>query len=242
VELRYVDTQAATNVLGDRQVEVVLSTNRLARDGHIFEPRGCQLENYRANPIVLWQHQPEVPVGLCSGVRVANGDSLVGLVTFAPKGVSEKADEICGLVKSGVVSGVSVGMQPIDAEPLDPSMGSRGGMRVTSWELLEISFVALPSDVGAGVSARSSESIRREFEAVRSWAASVAPPILLTPNQQWEAERQRALRARAASQPVDDREQRRRDLAALERAGKELGVDDAMPSRRTRRRKRPYGL
>jgi HK97 family phage prohead protease len=144
---------AQINTLGENEVEVIISTSALARDGHILEPSGCDLSNYRANPIVLWQHNPDVPVGRAPNVTV-EGDKIRARITFAPTGISAKADEVRGLVKSGIVSGVSVGFDVIDAEPLDPKQ-PRGGQRFTKWELLECSFCSVPADPGAAVTARA---------------------------------------------------------------------------------------
>ncbi len=130
--------------LGPREVGVVASTDQLARDGHILEPRGISLDNYRRNPIVLWTHDITQPVGAATAVAV-EGRSLAARIEFAPAGASAVADEICSLVKSGVIKGVSVGFDPIDVEPIDPKMGSRGGLHITTSELLEISFCAIPS-------------------------------------------------------------------------------------------------
>ena len=144
---------AQINTLGENEVEVIISTSALARDGHILEPSGCDLTNYRANPIVLWQHNPDVPVGRAPDL-VVDGDKIRARITFAPLGISQKADEVRGLVKSGIVSGVSVGFDVIDAEPLDPKQ-PRGGQRFTKWELLECSFCSVPADPGAAVTARA---------------------------------------------------------------------------------------
>jgi HK97 family phage prohead protease len=144
---------AQINALGENEVEVIISTSTLARDGHILEPSGCDLTNYRVNPIVLWQHNPDVPVGRATDL-VVEGDKIRARITFAPVGISQKADEVRGLVKNGIVSGVSVGFDVIDAEPLDPKQ-PRGGQRFTKWELLECSFCSVPADPGAAVTARA---------------------------------------------------------------------------------------
>ena len=41
---------AQINALGENEVEVIISTSALARDGHILEPSGCDLTNYRPIP------------------------------------------------------------------------------------------------------------------------------------------------------------------------------------------------
>ena len=145
--------QTQVTEIGDDEVEVVMSTGAIARDGHILVPGGADLAQYRANPVVLWQHDPGQPVGTAEGVRV-DGDKIVARIRFAPLGVSEVADRTCGLVKSGVIGAVSVGFDPTEGEPLDPAR-PRGGQRFTGWELLECSFVSVPADTGAVVTARA---------------------------------------------------------------------------------------
>lgn len=144
---------AEINQLGEREIEVVMSTAVLARDGHILVPGGCRLENYRANPIVLWSHNPDLPIGNAPDV-VVEPDKIRARIVFAPEGISAKADEVCGLMKSGVVRAVSVGFNPIDGEALNPAK-PRGGQRFTDWELLELSAVSVPSDPDALVTARA---------------------------------------------------------------------------------------
>jgi HK97 family phage prohead protease len=139
--------------VGDDEVDVIMSTGVIARDGHILVPSGVDLTKYRANPMVLWQHLPEEPVGRAMRVRV-EGDKIVARIRFAPLGVSDVADRIRGLVKSGIITTVSVGFEPTEAEPLDPAK-PRGGQRFTAWELLECSFVSVPADTGAVVTARA---------------------------------------------------------------------------------------
>jgi len=142
--------------LGENEVEVIISTSAIARDGHILEPAGCDLTNYRANPIVLWQHNPDTPVGRAADL-VVEGDRIRARILFAPAGISAKADEVRGLVKTGIVSGVSVGFDVLDSEPLDPKK-PYGGQRFTKWELLECSFCSVPADPGAAVTARTASS------------------------------------------------------------------------------------
>ena len=139
--------------LADDEVEVIISTAALARDGHVREPTGCDLTNYRANPVVLWQHNPDQPVGRATDL-VVEGDRIRARITFAPSGISPKADEVRGLVKNGIVSGISVGFDVLDGEPLDPKK-PRSGQRFTKWELLECSFCSVPVDPGASVTARA---------------------------------------------------------------------------------------
>ena len=142
--------------VGEDEVEVVIATGDIARDGHILVPGGVDLTNYLRNPVVLWQHSPDDPVGNAENVRV-EGDKIVARVRFAPTGISEVADRTRGLVKSGVIQAVSVGFEPLDGLPLDPAK-PRGGQRFTKWDLLEFSFVSVPADTGAIVTARAADA------------------------------------------------------------------------------------
>lgn len=144
---------AEISALGDNEVLIRMSTGDRARDGHILDPGGCVLDNYRANPIQLWQHDPNEPVGTNSDIAIAGG-CIEARTTFAPPGISATADKVRGLVKAGVVRAVSIGFEILDATPIDPARPC-GGLHATSWELLECSFVSVPADTGAVVTARA---------------------------------------------------------------------------------------
>ena len=121
---------AAVNGVGDDEVAVVISTAERARDGHELIPQGCQLANYRRNPIVLWQHDPDQPIGNAEQVAIGAGQ-ITARIRFAPTGISHKADEVRGLMKAGVVRAVLVGFDPITMTPLDPGE-PRGGQRISA--------------------------------------------------------------------------------------------------------------
>lgn len=145
--------RAQITPVGEDEVDVVMSTASLARDGHVLVPQGCRLENYQANPIVLWSHDPDCPIGNVTDIAV-DAHEIRARIKFAPLGISQKADEIRGLMKAGVVRAVSVGFDPLEGEPLDPKK-PRGGQRFTDWELLELSGVSVGADTGALVTQRA---------------------------------------------------------------------------------------
>ena len=88
---RFVPSTITT--LGDREIEIRMSTAQRARDGHILEPQGCDLTNYLANPIVLFAHDTTKPVGTASDVAIMP-DCIRAKVTFAPEGISTLARKI----------------------------------------------------------------------------------------------------------------------------------------------------
>jgi HK97 family phage prohead protease len=149
----------AMQELGEREVAVIASTDQLARDGHIVIPSGIDVSAFRNTPTVLFNHNPEKPVGAATHVGVEAG-MLGARIRFADAGLSATADEVCALVKSGVLSGISIGFLPRESEPINPREPF-GGLRITACDLLEISVVAVPADTGARVVARSFSTSRR---------------------------------------------------------------------------------
>jgi HK97 family phage prohead protease len=166
--------------LGPRELGVVASTSQLGRDGHEIVPEGIDLSAYRKNPIVLWQHMPEMPVGIATAIGVREG-ALMARLEFAPEGVSPIADQICSLTKASILAGISIGFDPKESSPLDPNR-PRGGQRFTKVELLEISVVAIPADSGAGIVQRSALPVRaalyRSLQAVPASAVERVAALL----------------------------------------------------------------
>ena len=161
--------------VGENEVQVVISTSALAADGDIWMTQGVDLTRYRANPIWLWDHQPQVPIGRGNSISI-DGDKIVCRVGFAPPGISAKADEIRGLVKAGIINGVSAGALPLELEPLDPNK-PRGGKRWLSWELYECSFVAVPSNMEATVTQRTADGQGGMGEPNTAIAGEEAPAL-----------------------------------------------------------------
>jgi hypothetical protein len=54
---------AVVRQVGERGCRVRMATRALGRDNLVVEPSGIDLTHYRRNPIILWSHMPEAPVG-----------------------------------------------------------------------------------------------------------------------------------------------------------------------------------
>jgi HK97 family phage prohead protease len=175
--------------LGANEIGVVAASSDLARDGHVLEVRGLNIENYRKNPIVLYQHLPEEPIGACSALSIV-GDKLMARITLSD--ATPRAQQALALSKAGILKGISVGFDVIDAEPLNPARGASGGMRVTSSELLEISLVSIPADVNGAVVARSYAHRPGTATALRALAPLSAAAISRALAQIEQRSRERA--------------------------------------------------
>lgn len=167
---------AESFAVGDRQVRVICSTADVDRAGDMVVQTGIDLSAYRANPVVLWNHDPEQPIARAIEIGVVDG-RLQALVQFPPQGVSAKADEVYGLVKAGVVNATSVGFMPMDSEPMDKGQPYKG-QRFLRSELMEFSFVSVPANRGATVVARRApapDGVARVVKGLREvgWLADL---------------------------------------------------------------------
>ena len=139
--------------LGARQIRIVVSDETVDRVGDVMVAEGCDISDYKANPIVLAQHDPNQPIGRCQ-IEIKNG-RVEALIDFAPEGISARADEYCGLAKAGIINAASVGFEPVEFENI-----KGGGRRYTKWKLLENSLVSVPANPSALVVARSLEAAK----------------------------------------------------------------------------------
>jgi hypothetical protein len=95
-------------------------------------------------------------------------------IDFAPEGISAKADEICALMKAGIVNTVSIGFLPIETEPMDPSR-PRGPQRYLRSSLMELSVVSVPANTDATAIARDAASGVTQPEAAVAPATTTPP-------------------------------------------------------------------
>lgn len=164
--------------LGERQIRIIASdaTPDLAKD--IMVPQGCDIDNYRSNPIILAQHDPNYPIAKAQ-VEIING-RVEALIDFPPAGVSAKADEYCGLAKNGIINAASVGFEGVEAEPI-----KGGGTRYNKWRLLEISLVSVPCNPSALVIARSAQASQTKADA--KWKVGASRNLTIDEDESWDA-------------------------------------------------------
>jgi HK97 family phage prohead protease len=191
--------------LNDREIRVVASDRTVDRIGDVMEPGGCKLDNFRNNPIVLANHDPDQPLGTAEAE--IKSDRLEALITFAPPGLSKMADEWCGLCKAGILGAMSVGFSPIEFERI-----KEGGLRYTKWELLELSVVSVPANPNAIIVARDARRAAHQQSATRGsitaiddvfdalkpprWDCGKSPSENLHIRRLWEQKRDRRLATR----------------------------------------------
>jgi hypothetical protein len=104
----------------------------------------------------------------------ADGHRLLIRASFCEPGISAAADETRSLVKSGYLRGISIGFDIVEASPLDPKKGPRGGLHITKSRLLECSVVSVPASPSALVTVRSAASRAAFMSAINALPATPA--------------------------------------------------------------------
>jgi HK97 family phage prohead protease len=127
----------------DNGYVVTISTKDVDRDGDIMEPKGCQLENYQKNPVVLWGHDHSVPAIGRAGWVKRSDEAVKAKIYFAS---TPFAQDVKTLYDEGILNSFSVGFMRIADEPIPKN---DRGRRITKWELVEFSAVNVPSNPNA---------------------------------------------------------------------------------------------
>ena len=169
-------TTEIKQVADARSMHFLISTDAVDRDNDVLDPKGWQLDSYKANPIVAFAHDyKSLPIAKCTSI-VTTPKGLEATAEFPPKGVHAFADTVYDMLKAGFLSATSVGFRPIDYEQAT----DRKGFNFKKQELTEFSIVPIPSNPQALVQQRgaTSEQVKVWTKDLKDWmlkAEDVAP-------------------------------------------------------------------
>jgi len=127
---------------GGVEIKGSASTNGLDRAGDIIESGAWTkggLENFKNNPIILFNHNYDRPIGRAKDLQVTDN----GLEISAK--ISKAAGDVTQLIKDGVLGAFSVGFKVKDAD----YMTETDGYKIKDAELFEVSVVSVPCNQGA---------------------------------------------------------------------------------------------
>ena len=142
---------------GSIDIKGSASTNGLDRAGDIIESDAWTkggLENFKNNPIILFNHDYNKPIGRATGLEVNNK----GLDISAK--ISKAAGDVKDLIKDGVLGAFSVGFRVKDAD----YMTETDGYKIKDAELFEVSVVSVPCNQGATFSLAKSFDNMEDYE------------------------------------------------------------------------------
>ena len=177
----------------------IITSNRRDRDRDIVDPSGAMTDDYANNPVVLWAHQyTELPLArsiemerikqasVDKDVNTVENHSITALVTYVPDSIYQKnwtgmtGSMVYGMYKAGFLNAVSIGFDPWEYVPIEekdlnktPSelldLMAAGGTKFTKWDMLEFSFVPVPSNPSALVDRKMKKEMTK---MLRTWATN----------------------------------------------------------------------
>lgn len=162
--------------LGEREIEIIGSTEDVDRDGEVLTMEGWDLRAFKRNPVVLPAHDYYQPAIGKARVTKADG-KLMFKIEFPATGINPVADVYCGLYKGGFMNASSVGFMPQEHQ-----WGEKPGEPRRTFlkqELLEISLVSVPANPQALLTEKGIESAVRagklrgdEIKVLEGWIKS----------------------------------------------------------------------
>ena len=143
---------------GSVMIRGMASTNDFDRAGDTISPDAWAkggLKNFENNPIILFNHDYNTPIGRATGLKVTpNGLELEAKIS------KSAPDFVCDLVKDGVLGAFSVGFRVKDADYLSET----DGYKIKDAELFEVSVVSVPCNQAATFSLAKSFDSESEYE------------------------------------------------------------------------------
>jgi HK97 family phage prohead protease len=113
------------------------------------------LANFEKNPIILFNHDYNKPIGRATGLKVTdNGLELKAKIS------KSAPDSVAQLVKEGILGAFSVGFRVKDADYLEET----DGLKIKDAELFEVSVVSVPCNQAATFSLAKSFDSMDEYE------------------------------------------------------------------------------
>lgn len=149
----------------DLIIHGMASTDDKDRVGDVISPMAWKngLEHYKLNPIILFNHDYNRPIGRAVVVnQVEKGLELKAKI-------SKAAGDIAGLIKDGVLGAFSVGFMVRDAD-YDSNTET---FLIKQAELLEVSVVSVPANQAATFSVQKSFNSEDEYKEFISTFKSV---------------------------------------------------------------------
>ena len=139
-----------------------ITSETLDRDGEVVIAQGMNATEFEQNPILLFNHDTNKPVGRCVALK-RKGGAVEGEFVFAqrPEGYTGEyfPEFVASLVGQGIVKGISIGYAAEQGGIRRASADDRTrfGDRVhtvfSKWRLLEVSIAPIPANPDAIISA-----------------------------------------------------------------------------------------
>ena len=147
---------------GSVNIKGYASTNALDRAGDVVDHdawnKSGGLENFKTNPIILFNHDYNKPIGRATTMDVTERGLELGAR------ISKSAGEIKDLIKDGVLGAFSVGFRVKDAD----YNSETDGYKIKDAELFEVSVVSVPANQTATFSIAKSFDNIEDYEKFKA--------------------------------------------------------------------------
>ena len=156
---------------GSVNIKGYASTNASDRAGDIINhdawTKNGGLENFKGNPIILFNHDYNKPIGRATSLEVNDKGLELGAR------ISKSAGEVKDLIKDGVLGAFSVGFRVKDADYLKET----DGYMIKDAELFEVSVVSVPCNQTAVFSLAKSFDSMEEYDQFKKNFIKETPSI-----------------------------------------------------------------
>jgi HK97 family phage prohead protease len=116
----------------------------------------AEAQEQRRLPAMLWQHDPEEPIGVWTEMR----EDARGLLVRGRLANTQRGREALELIKMGALTGLSIGYNTVRSE-----MNDATGIRtLRDLDLWEVSPVTFPANSAARITGAKNISTERDFE------------------------------------------------------------------------------
>tara|TARA_B100000073_G_scaffold340074_1_gene339373 strand:+ start:129 stop:2156 length:2028 start_codon:yes stop_codon:yes gene_type:complete len=147
---------------GGVNIRGLASTNSIDRVGdtinHDAWTKSGGLDNFKNNPIILFNHNYDKPIGKATTMDITDSGLELGAR------ISKSAGEIKDLIKDGVLGAFSVGFRVKDAEYKEET----DGFEIKDAELFEVSVVSVPANQTATFSLAKSFDSMEEYQEFKN--------------------------------------------------------------------------
>ena len=143
---------------GSVNIKGYASTNHSDRAGDVIDheawTKNGGLENFKGNPIILFNHDYNKPIGRATSLEVNENGLELGAR------ISKSAGDVKELIKDGVLGAFSVGFRVKDADYIKET----DGYMIKDAELFEVSVVSVPCNQAAMFSIAKSFDSQSEYD------------------------------------------------------------------------------
>lgn len=143
----------------------VMSSPKIDRVGDSIIQAGWDLADFQANPVMLYEHRHDEPVGVWQDVKIEGGN-LTGTPVFHPADLNPFADRLGKMYSGGWLKAFSVGFIPTEWEPMPDGRG----YTIKQAKLLECSAVTIPANSDAIMKGGDPAKMRPVFAEKHAFA------------------------------------------------------------------------